>query len=188
MGNKHVATDMSKDKKKNIYQEDRIFAAQNKNGGWYLSFTTMDPEEKFKQRRIATIDGRPPKEMIEEKEVKNDKIRFYLDKEKCSDFIEEEYKFFIVNQPSPWRPKKFGEKSKKMDTDSDSGTEEEQFQPQKKKQKVTDEPDADIKKMLGDCYALLLEISNNIRSSVNTTNVEPRPSTPAVNPVTDDGN
>jgi hypothetical protein len=164
--NKH---NMSKDKKKNIYNEDRIFAAQNKNGDWYLSFTTLDRDEKFKQRRIASIDGRPPKEMIEEKEVKNDKVRYYLDKEKSAEFIEDEYKFFVVNEPSPWRPKKFGEKSTtKMDSSDASSSEEETFEAPKKKQKTED---GDLRKVVGDCYALLLEISTYIRSSMGSSDV-----------------
>ncbi len=119
--------------------------------------------------KIADIDGRPPKEFIEEKEVKNDKIRFYLDKEKCAEFIEDNYKFFVVNEPSPWEPKKFGEKRSAPvsdDSDSDDG-------PVQKKtcRQVNPENDDKVFKVVQDCYALLLEISTHIRNSTNPDGV-----------------
>lgn len=152
---------MSKDQKRNIYDEDRLFAAEGKTG-WYLAFTTKDPSEKFKMRRIAEIDGRPPKDLIEEKEVKNDKIRYYLDKEKSAEFIEDNYKYFIVNKPSPWNPKKFGEKRPVSATDSDDSDSD--VPTKKQKVAVVDPENQDLTlKTVKDCYALLLEISSHIR-------------------------
>lgn len=160
----------SKNPKRKIFPEDRIFAAENKNGNWYLSFTTKDPEEKFKMRKIADIDGKPPKEFIEEKEVKNDRARFYLDKEKCADFIEETYKFYVVDEPNPWAPKKFGEKRSAPVKDSSSSTDsddDDDVQPSKKKpcREVNPENEDKVYKIIQDCYALLLEMSTHVRSA-----------------------
>lgn len=144
-------------KKKKIYSEDRVFTAQNKVGEWYLSFTTLDPEEKFKTRFIAKLADKPPKEFIEEKEVKNDKVRYYLDKENQAviDYIEEEYKFYIVNEESPFKPKRFGEKRKAEESGDDDDSDREI----PKRRKQTD----DSYELLKSCYLLLQEISTNLR-------------------------
>lgn len=148
-------------KKKKIYVEDRIFAAQNKNGEWYLSFTTLDPEEKFKTRFIAKLAEKPPKEMIEVKEVNNDKARYYLDKENQNvvEYIESEYKFFVVDEESPYKPKRFGEKRESSSNSSD----DESPQPPSKKRKEAE--DSKLLQLVESSYILLQEISANIRKS-----------------------
>lgn len=151
-------------KKKKIYSEDRVFAAQNKNGEWYLSFTTLDPEEKFKTRFIAKLAEKPPKEFIEEKEVKNDRSRFYLDKEnqEVVDYIEQEYKFYVVNEESPYKPKKFGEKRK---YDSGSDSDGDSPPPAQKRQHQQESTSSELLELVKSCYLLLQEISTNIRKS-----------------------
>lgn len=155
-----------------IYAEDELFAGKTENG-WYLFHSTLDPSEKYKQKRIATLSERPSKEYILEKIVygqMGDKLKYRLDKEKLSDWITEEYKFIVSDKPSPWAPKKLGvstgpvkrKKPVSSDDEDDSGTEPDE--PETKKQaaapaitstEVTDE----ILKKIEDCFILLQQIA-----------------------------
>lgn len=96
--------------KKKIFRDDKIYAAVSKAGGWYISFTTLDPEEKFKSRFVSKIAGPPPEKYVETTDYMGDKPKHWLIKEKVNNEMKK-YGYTIVDEPSPWRPKAFGESS-----------------------------------------------------------------------------
>lgn len=96
-----------------IYPEDVLFCCKNKDKeGYYLAHTTLDPEcrtfggmrwiaelAKFPSEKVRTGEeepvGKPP----------NQKIRYFLHKDKLKQFITTNYGYKFSDQPSPWLPK-----------------------------------------------------------------------------------
>lgn len=155
-------------KPKVIYSDQEIFAGQTKSGEFYLFHTTADPDEQFKMRKIGSLAEKPPRQYVEEKVVygqAGEKIKWRLDKEKVREWIEDEYNFGFSDEPSPWAPKKLGEKrarptptaataSDDSDTDSDNSA---SSQPPAKMDSAT------MSKRVEDCYLLLQEIVGILR-------------------------
>lgn len=156
-----------------IYAEDELFAGKTENG-WYLFHSTLDPSEKYKQKRIATLSERPAKEYILEKIVygqMGDKLKYRLDKEKLGDWITEEYKFIVSDKPSPWAPKKLGvstgpvKRKKPISSDDEDESDTEPDEPETKKQATAtplitaNEVTNEILKKIEDCFILLQQIA-----------------------------
>lgn len=110
---------MDESAKKKIFRDDKIYAAVSKAGGWYISFTTLDPEEKFKSRFVSKIAGPPPEKYVETTDYMGDKPKHWLIKEKVNNEMKK-YGYAIVDEPSPWRPKAFGEDSDEEEASSDA--------------------------------------------------------------------
>ena len=100
-------------KDKRIYIQDRLFCAKSEKGDWYIASTTENPEaRKFGgMNYIAKIDGFPP-ENIRTGESEpygkgpNPKIRWYLDKVKLTPILRKQYNWEVVEEDSPYLPKK----------------------------------------------------------------------------------
>ena len=156
-------------KKKYIYQEDDIYAAEGANG-WYLFHTTKDPENKFHQVRIGDLTEMPSTQ-YRNKKIRygqdNSKVKWLLKKEEIQEWIEDSYPDFIFeDKPSPWAPKKLGEKTDKP-TREETDSEEEQ-PPKKRVRKSssdTEEEEVSVKKSeLVEIRLMLQEILSHLRN------------------------
>jgi hypothetical protein len=114
---------MSKDCR--IYNQDRLFCAKSEKGDWYIASTTENPEaRKFGgMNYIAKIESFPGEEVRtgESEPVgkgPNPKMRWYLDKEKLRKTLKNQYRWEIVDEDSPYLPKKLSI----MDDDPPEGT------------------------------------------------------------------
>jgi hypothetical protein len=172
---------------KNIYEEDELYAAEGQKG-WYMYHTTKDPENKFHQVRIGELVEAPEKGYRLEKiryGESGQRVKYLLNKEALKNWIAEEYGFVFVDSPSPWAPKRMGQKtekpaaveSKKRPHD-DSDTEEDK--PQTKKvataapiitQPEVTEMFADMKKKIDHMYILLSQFATDSRN-LETTSTE----------------
>jgi hypothetical protein len=114
MGSYKKVTNNTTKPKKFIYAEDDVYAGVCADSIQHrLYHTTLDPDEKFKQKQIGLLAEKPPRQYIDEKMrygANNDKIKYKLIKEEVKDWIEDEYGFTFTDKPSPWAPKKLGEK------------------------------------------------------------------------------
>lgn len=119
---------------KKIYREDELYAAVSQKGAWYLSYTTLDPDEKYKSKYVASISEKPDKEFILRKDTnpRNGAKKYFLDKEALAESLESSYGVLVVDEPSPWVPLKLGQKRAPVaekrkspassDSDSDTDT------------------------------------------------------------------
>lgn len=162
-------------KKSLIYAEDDIYCAKTENG-FYLFHTTMDPAEKFKQRRIANLSDKPGPEFIVERMrygMNQEKIKWLLNKDACKEWIEDNYDFIFSSDPSPWAPIKIGEKRAKRVTGTGSDDDDDTPTRPKKQQKQDSDSDddkpkvtfTDISKKLDDYFIILMEIRNHIKQT-----------------------
>lgn len=169
---------VAKAKKGLIYVEDEIYCAKTENG-FYLFHTTMDPAEKYKQKRITNLSEKPDQDYIVERMkygMNNDKLKWLLNKEKCRDWIEENYEFVYSDESSPWAPKKLGEKraatpatTNKNDSDTDDDSDP---KPPASKVRVVSPPSYDyveLSKRLDEFFVILMEIRTHIRQSGSST-------------------
>lgn len=152
-----------------IYAEDDVFAGKTETG-FYLFHSTLNPDEKYKQRRIGLLSEKPEKQYIEET-IKygqmGEKIKWRLNKEKLQDWIHEEFGFTMSEQPSPWAPKKIGVATPKktVDPDDDDEDTETSSEPAKKKAKtsISNTSDFDIEAAMAEQKILLMECITQLR-------------------------
>lgn len=113
-------------KEKVAYKEDELFAAISKNGDWYLSHTTLDPDNKFKSEYVGSFpDGPPPDDVIKRTEINAGKAKHYLRKnnQEFNDWLETTYNFTFSPEESPFKPKPFrlGSKAVKRPREEEGG-------------------------------------------------------------------
>ena len=180
--------------KKLIFREDVIYAKKTKEGNWNLMFTTLDPTETYKVRKIATVSKRPSKAYIEDVKrnyFKGEEIvKYILDKNKIKDIITD-YGFKIIDKESPFKPREFGAKKRKVDeisddevsdsdekdkdtksikTSSGSDTEEEETETPVENTKKSLDIIESINTKLEENSILLKELSVNVRILANFVN------------------
>jgi hypothetical protein len=157
-------------KPKIIYSDQEVYAGQTKNGDFYLFHTTLDPDEQFKMRKIGSLAEKPPREYVEEKVVyglAGEKIKWRLNKEKVSEWIEDEFNFGFSAEPSPWAPKKFGEKRQRTQAPPDDSDSEGEAKPPP----VVQSKENNLSKRVEDCFLLLQEIVTILRHDGKTGGV-----------------